>query len=112
MAPKIKKIGAGIILFLIYIGTFSFPLFFQGCSTTSPLLSTRNDKASMIIEKPPVRIILSGEFSSIDEKKLINIMKELRKSPYHNYDFDDSITIDSEHEVVHTDNYNSKHKRR
>ncbi len=112
MPYKIKKIGAGIILVLIYIGTFSFPLFIQGCSVTSPLLSSRNDKASIIIEKPPIRIILSGEFTEIDEQKLIRIMRELRKSKFYNYDFDDSFTIDSEHEVVHSDSYSNKHKRR
>jgi hypothetical protein len=51
----------------------------------------------MIIEKPPTRIIVSGEYKDINVSALLKIMKELKNHPYHNYHFNDTIVIDSEH---------------
>jgi len=107
---KIKKIGSIIILIIIYIGLFSFPLFFNGCSITTPLFSSRDNKASLIVEKPPMRIIISGEYTTIKTEELIRVMKELRKHKYHNYNFDDTIIIDSEHATMHKDEYNTIRK--
>ena len=107
--PKILNL---IIAGFIYLSC-TLPIFFiSGCSITSPLVSSRANKASVIIIKPPMKIILSGEYSKIQSDNLIDIMKELRHHKYYNYNFDDSITIDSEHVTSHKDQYISTHKRR
>ncbi len=108
ISKKLNLVIAGFI----YL-SFTAPIFFiSGCSTTSPLFSTRDSKASIIVEKPPMRIILSGEYSTIDEDAIIKVMKELRHHKYHNYNFDDSIVIDSEHATIHRDDYKTNYKRR
>jgi len=97
----------------VYLFSVILPIIIlQGCSMNSPLLSARDNKASIIIEKPPMRIIVSGEYHDIDEKAIIKIMKELKTHKYHNYNFDDSIIIDSEHATVHKDDWKSSSKRR
>ena len=109
---RIPKILNLFMVGFVYL-SFTVPfLFLSGCSVTSPLLSSRNDKASVIIEKPPIRIIITGEYSDIQTKNLITVMEELRKHKYYNYNFDDSITIDSEHITSHKDEYSSTHQRK
>jgi hypothetical protein len=58
-----------------------------------------------------MKIILSGEYSKIQPEQLVVLMKELRHHKYYNYNFDDSITIDSEHVTSNNDQYISTHKR-
>ena len=98
LKPK-KAITLSVLLFTIISDIFIVFLIFglQGCSTSSPFFSTRNDKASVIIEKPPTRVILSGEYNNIDVDNIIKVMEELKKHPYHNYKFNDTIIIDSKH---------------
>jgi 20S proteasome alpha/beta subunit len=104
-----KKMNIALVSF-IYL-SITVPIFFiQGCSTTSPLFSARDNKASVIIIKPPMKIIISGEYAKLNTDHLIDIMREIRKHPYHNYNFDESISIDSEHTSVHKDNYSTSYK--
>ena len=86
------------VITLVVFGTI-IPFIISGCSVSSPLFSKRNDKASMIIEKPPVRIMISGEYSKINTDDVIKVLRELRKSEYKPYKFGDTIKIDSDHVV-------------
>ena len=103
-----------IIYTFIVFSTCMLPFIIQGCSTTTPIFSSRDNLGTVVIEKPPIRIILSGEYTDIDTNNLIKVMKELRKHKYHNYNFDDTIIIDSEHATMHKDEYNTirKNKRK
>ena len=108
---RLLKIGAEVILTLTLLGSLLTPLLIQGCATQSPLFSTRNDKASLIVEKPPMRILISGEYTNIDAEEILSIMKELRKHKYHEYHFDESISINSEHISSTTEKIETKHRR-
>jgi hypothetical protein len=107
--PKVLNLFMAGFVYLSFTVPF---LFLSGCSVTSPLLSGRANKASVIIIKPPMKIILSGEYSKIQPEDLVKLMKELRHHKYYNYNFDDSITIDSEHVTSHKDSYSSTHQRK
>jgi len=111
MTKTIREI-LNLSVFTLVVLSISLPFIFQGCATQSPLFSSRNDKASLIIEKPPTRIIISGEYKDIDVNEIIRIMKELRKQPFHRYRFEDSISIDSNHITTSTENINSNYKRK
>ena len=108
---RLLKIGAEVILTLTLLGSLLTPLLIQGCATQSPLFSTRDDKASLIVEKPPMRILISGEYTNIDSEEIIAIMKELRHHKYHDYHFSDTIEIDSNHATTTTEKIETKHKR-
>jgi hypothetical protein len=85
--------------FVIFSDIFVVFLFMmlEGCSTNTPFLSYRNDKATIVIEKPPTRIILSGEYKDINVTQILMIMEELKKHPYKKYHFNDSVIIESGH---------------
>ena len=104
-----KKIGTGLVLGIVYSGILMVPLCTGGCATQSPLFSTRANKASVIVEKPPLRVILSGEYSAIDADSVIRVLKELRYHKYHNYRFTDSISIDSNHATTNVEQHDIKH---
>jgi hypothetical protein len=108
----IQKISAFLLLVFGAVLLLSFISLFHGCSFTSPLFSTRDNKASIVLEKPPLRILLSGEYSQIDVDNIIKIMEELRKHKYYNYKFNNTIIIDSEHATIHDDSYNVKYKNK
>jgi len=114
VSKKKQKIFSSIILLIIIIGSILLPLFLlSGCVITSPLLSARNDKATVVIEKPPVRIIVSGEYTDdlIDVNSTERILNVLNKMKYSNYNFDDHISIDSEHSTFTSEKYESKFKK-
>ena len=106
LKPK-KAITVSVLLFTIIADIFIVFLMLglQGCSTSSPLFSSRNDRASIVIEKPPTRIILSGEYNEVDVDNVIKVMEELRKHPYHNYHFNDTININSEQVSTTTESH-------
>jgi len=95
--PVIKKISAFLLLVLTFFFFLGTSLILHGCSVSSPIFSARNDKTSLIIEKPPTRIIISGEYGKLDVENILKVMRELRKHAYHDYNFDNSVVIDSEH---------------
>ncbi len=106
----LKKFSSMIVLTIIWAG-ITLP-FIQGCSVTSPLLSTRNDRATVVLEKPPLRIILSGEYTEIETDNLIKVLQELRKHKYHNYNFDDSIIIDTDSVWTSNESHMNSHQRK
>jgi hypothetical protein len=84
---RIPKLLNLLMAGFVYL-SFTVPfLFLSGCSVTSPLLSTRANKASVFIIKPPMKIILSGEYSKIQPEDLVKLMKELRYHKYYKYNF-------------------------
>ena len=109
---RLMIIMTEVVLSLTLIGALLTPLFIQGCATSSPLFNYRENKAFVIVEKPPTRIILSGEYDKIDPNSIIVILKELRHHKYYNYEFDSSIDIEAEHSTNTTDRYNSTHRRK
>ena len=109
MNLKIKKTGSILIVSIIYFEILMIPFMVQGCVMTSPLFSAREDRATVIVEKPPIRIIYSGEYRYINAKNTIKVIRELDKTEFKNYNFDDKIIVDSEHSGITTESYTSKH---
>ena len=106
---KAMKISGWIILVMTVLSVL-LPLFISGCVMTSPFLSARDNRGTIIIEKPPVRLIYSGEYpKKIDVNGTLKLMKELDKMEYKDHDFEDKIEIDSVHQGITSERYESTH---
>ena len=112
MNPKLKKIGSITIVIFICIELLIILFSVQGCVMTSPLFSAREDRATVIVEKPPIRIIYSGEYRYINAENTIRVIRELDKTKFENYNFDDKISVDSEHSGITTESYSTSHATR
>jgi hypothetical protein len=108
MNNKIKKIGSMLILIFISIG------FLVGCSFSTPLFIKHSEKRTMILEKPPIRIIITGEITNIKNENIVKLIQELDKAKYKNYNFDDTYNIgtDMDFSNNHKIELNSKVQRK
>ena len=107
----LRKASIVVLFFMFVLFILSLASVFQGCSSTGPLMSYRENRASVIIEKPPTRIILSGEYDDIDVDNVLKIMREIKTHRFHDYNFDDSISIESESIYTTKDHYSTTNKR-
>jgi len=114
MTEKTKRILAIAILLLIIYTSILFPLLMTGCTVTSPLLSARDNKGTVIIEKPPVRIIISGVYTGrmIDINGTDRLLRRLDRMEFENYNFDSHYSIDSEHSTITTEKYETNYNRK
>ena len=96
MTNRWRRRGSIAILLLIAIGWLA------GCSFSSPLLSTHDQKRILLIEKPPVMIYMSGQFDNIDDKALIEVLKVLDTMIYRPYNFNKTMSINSEIDLSHS----------
>jgi hypothetical protein len=86
--------------------------FIMGCSFSSPILSKHEEKRTVLLQKSPIRIYISGQMDDLDAKNINSIIRELDKCTYHKYNFDKGFTtgtgIDLSHS--HSSSYNSETK--
>jgi hypothetical protein len=78
------------------------------------LLSARNNKGTVIIEKPPVRILISGEYIDrlIDINGSAKLLRVLDGMRFEDYNFDSHYSIDSEHSTITTEKYETNFNRK
>jgi len=95
MTNKIKRIGSMIILAVITVG------WFIGCSFSTPIFTKHSEKRTLILEKPPVRIIMTGEFDELNNNNIIEIINALNGVTYYNYNFDDTYNIGTDIGLKH-----------
>lgn len=108
---KVMRMSSWIIILIVLISTI-IPLFtLSGCVMSSPLFSARDNRGTIVIEKPPVRVIYSGEYpEKIDVNGTIKLLNKLNDLKYKPYKFESSINIDSTHKGITTERYENKHK--
>jgi len=72
----------------------------QGCSLESPLFQARPAVKSIIIEKPPTRVIYSGAVTQEGQTFAIKCLKEMRSTNYRDYKFNSDTNINVKFETI------------
>jgi len=67
----------------------------QGCSIQSAFLDTKSDRHNVIITKPPMRVIMTGNIGRVEHKQILKVIDRVDKVSYHNYKFNEN-----EHVVI------------
>jgi len=67
----------------------------QGCSIQSALLDTESDRHNIIITKPPMRVIMTGNIGWVEHKQIMQVIDRVDHVKYHSYKFNEN-----EHVVI------------
>jgi len=77
-----------------------FLILLQGCSIESPLFQAHPSIKSIVIERPPTRVIYNGAVTQEGHDFTIKCLKEMRNTSYKNYKFNSDTNINVNFETA------------
>ena len=120
LTKKWNRIISAIMLsFVLVLNLIAFIGCAGGDVLDTPLFHERPPAYKIIIESPPTRIVYVGSIDHESKAFVNECLVQMRKVPYRNYRFNDSLTVNSNVDFesdestsrTHTYNRNVKVKR-
>jgi hypothetical protein len=65
----------------------------QGCSEQSPFFDSEPNRHNVIITKPPMRVIMTGNIGDKEHEQIMQVIDRVDKVKYHNYKFNENEHI-------------------